>query len=130
MPEEPRIELVREGAVAVLFLHHPPGNRLTQTMIQELSRHTAVLEKDSAALAVVIAGAGGQTFCEGLDVAEWSALSAKEAQSAIQRGFEALWALEHLTKPSIAALEGGCRGVVGGRDERHVDLHGCSASTA
>lgn len=111
MPEEPRIELVREGPVAVLFLQHPPGNRLTQGMLQELSRQVAALEKDSAALAVVVAGAGGQTFCEGLDLAEWSGLTPKDAQSALQRGFEALWALEHLTKPTIAAIEGGCRSV-------------------
>lgn len=111
MPDEPRIELVREGPVAILFLQHPPGNRLTQSMIQELSAHVAALEKDDTALAVVVAGAGGQTFCEGLDLDEWSRLNPKDAQSALQRGFEALWGLEHLTKPTIAAIEGGCRSV-------------------
>jgi len=111
MPEDARIEVAREGPVAVLFLHHPPKNRLTQAMIQQLSGHVAALEKDGSALAVVVAGAGGHTFCEGLDAAEWSALSPKDAQSALQRGFEALWALEHLTKPTIAAIEGGCRSI-------------------
>jgi enoyl-CoA hydratase len=109
MPAESRIELVHEGPVAVLFLHHPPENRLTQAMVRELSGHVAAIEKDDGVLAVVVAGAGGQTFCEGLDLVEWSALSAKDAQSAIQHGFEAFWALEHLTKPTIAAIEGGCR---------------------
>lgn len=111
MPEGPRIELVHEGVVAVLFLHHPPGNRLTQGMIQELSGHIAAIEKDTGTFAVVVAGAGGHAFCEGLDEAEWSTLSGKDAQSAIQRGFEALWSLEHLSKPSLAAIEGGCRSV-------------------
>lgn len=111
VPEEPRIELVREGAVAILFLHHPPENRMTQAMVQELSGHLAALERDNAALSVVVAGAGGHTFCEGLHATEWAALSPKDAQAAIERGFEALAALEHLTKPTIAAVEGECRSI-------------------
>ncbi|HYM38764.1 MAG TPA: enoyl-CoA hydratase/isomerase family protein [Thermoplasmata archaeon] len=111
MPEAPRIDLVREGPIVVLFLDHPPENRLTQAMIHELSAHVAALEKDTAALAVVVAGAGGRTFCEGPDLEEWSGLSAKDAQTALQRGFEAFWALEHLSKPTIAAVEGSCKSV-------------------
>lgn len=109
MPDAARIEMAREGTVAVLFLHHPPGNRLTQAMIQELSARVAGLERDSSANAVVVAGAGKAAFCEGLEAAEWSGLSPADAQTAIQRGFEALWALEHLSKPTVAAIEGGCR---------------------
>lgn len=111
MPEAPRVELAREGRVGILVLHHPPENRLTQGMIQELSGHLAVLEKDDASLAVVLTGAGKETFCHGLDTREWSGLTPKDAQSAIQRGFEAFWGLEHLAKPTIAAIEGGCRSV-------------------
>ncbi len=110
MADEARVEIVREGAVAVLFLHHPPENRLTQPMFQELSVHAAALEKDAGALAVVVTGAGKDTFCQGLEPTEWSGLTPKDAQVAIQRGFEALWALEHLSKPTVAAIEGGCRG--------------------
>ena len=111
MPDEARVEIEREGPVAILALHHPPGNRLTQSMVQGLSAHLLALEKDSAVLAVVVTGAGGRTFCDGLDLQEWASLPPKDAQSALQRGFEALWALEHLTKPTIAAIEGGCRSI-------------------
>ena len=95
--------------MAILSLHHPPGNRLTQSMVQELASQLPGLEKDPGILAVVLTGSGGRTFCEGLDAREWSSFPPREAQSAIQRGFEALWALEHLTKPTIAAIEGSCR---------------------
>ena len=111
MPEPSGIELVREGPVAILFLNHPPENRLTQAMFQQLSAQVAALEKDDATLAVVVAGAGGRTFCEGPDLTEWSALTPKDAQASLQRGFDALWALEHLSKPTIAAIEGPCRSV-------------------
>jgi enoyl-CoA hydratase/carnithine racemase len=110
MPDPPRIQRVQEAPVAILFLDHPPGNSLTQSMFRELLDHVAAIEKDGTFLAVVVAGAGGRTFSEGLDTEEWSGLSPKDAQTAIQRGFEALWALEHLTKPTIAAIEGTCRG--------------------
>ncbi len=110
MPDEARIEEAREGPVALLTLRHPPANRITQVMVQQLATHVADLEKDPAVLAVVVAGSGGRTFSDGLETGEWALFSPKDAQSAIQRGFEALWALEHLTKPTIAAVEGACRG--------------------
>jgi enoyl-CoA hydratase/carnithine racemase len=111
MPDEARVEMAREGPVAVLSLAHPPGNRLTQPMVQELSSHLGGIEKDATLLAVVVTGKGGRTFCDGLEVEEWASFSPKDAQSALQRGFEALWSLEHLTKPTIAAIEGRCRSV-------------------
>ena len=111
MPEDTRIRVRRDGPVAVLSLDHPPENRLTQSRVQVLSARVADLEKDDGARAVVVTGSGDRAFCDGLDLEEWASLTPKEAQSAIQRGFEALWALEHLTKPTIAAVEGGCRSV-------------------
>ena len=110
MPNAARVAMVREGPVAVLALDHPPGNRLTQSMLQDLFSLVNGLEKDADILVVVVTAKGGRAFCEGLDEVEWAAFSPKEAQSALQRGFEALWALEHLTKPTIAAIEGSCRG--------------------
>ncbi len=111
MAEESRVEIVREGPVALLVLRHPPENRMTQSMVDELATHVAGLEKDPGIRAVVVAGEGGREFCAGLDEEEWAALTPKDAQAAIQRGFEATWGLEHLTKPTLAAIEGTCHSV-------------------
>jgi len=43
-------------------------------------------------------------------MAEWSRLSQKAAQDEMSRGQDAFWALEHLTKPTIAAIAGAARG--------------------
>ncbi len=110
MPDDATVDLRREGGVTVLSLTNPPGNRLTQGMVQNLAAHLTALAKDDGALALVVTGAAGGTFCEGLDPQEWASFPPKDVQAAIQRGFEALWALEHLAKPVIAAIEGGCRG--------------------
>ncbi len=129
MPDDARIELTRDGPVAVLTLRHPPGNRITQAMLQELAGHVATLEKDPEAAAVVVTGAGGRTFSEGLESAEWAAFSPKDAQTAIQAGFEALWALERLAKPTVAAIEGACRGA-GAELALACDLRFASESAA
>ncbi len=110
MPGMPRLRLDREAAVAVLSLENPLENRLTQAMVLQMSSQVADLEKEDAVRAVIVQGAGGAAFCDGVDPREWAGLSPKDAQAAIQRGFEALYALEHLTKPTIAAVEGPCRG--------------------
>ncbi len=111
MGEAPCVEIDRDGPVALLVLHHPPENRLTRSMVDGLAVHAAALEKEAAVRAVVLTGAGGQAFSAGLDEDEWASLSPKDAQGAIQRGFEATWALEHLTKPTLAAIEGACHSV-------------------
>ncbi len=111
MTDSGSIDVTRDGPVAVLSLDHPPGHRLTQAMVQALSSHVAALEKDTEVRSVILTGTGGRAFCEGLDTEEWASFSPKDAQSALQRGFEALWGLEHLPKPAIAAVEGSCLGV-------------------
>ncbi len=111
MPHGPRIEVVKEGPVAILFLDNPPRNLLTRGMLAELESQVADLEKDDEVRAVILTGEGEAEFSGGLDMAEWSSLDPKRAQDEITRGQRALWALEHLTKPTIAAISGVCRGV-------------------
>jgi len=41
---------------------------------------------------------------------EWASLAPKDAQDWITRGQDAFWALEHLTKPVVAAIAGIARG--------------------
>lgn len=105
------VRLVREGAVAVVVLDQPPGNRVSQEMVASLSEAVSVLEGDGQVRAVIVTGAGNASFCEGLDFGEWSGLTPKEAQDALQAGFSAFWGLEHLTKPTVAGIEGPCLGV-------------------
>ena len=104
------VRLDREGAVVVVVLESPPGNRLTQGMVASLSEAVSALEGDGQVRAVIVTGSGSASFCEGLDLGEWSRLTPKEAQDALQAGFTAFWGLEHLTKPTVAAIGGACYG--------------------
>ena len=78
MPNAARVAMVREGPVAVLALDHPPGNRLTQSMLQDLFSLVNGLGKAADILVVVVTAKGGRAFCEGLDEVEWAAFSPKE----------------------------------------------------
>lgn len=108
-PMTSRIRIARDGNVAQILLDDPPENRLARSSIAGLRSATTDLEGDAAIGAVVVTGAGA-TFSRGLDLTEWSELSSKESLDALQLGFEAYWALEHMTKPTIAAMEGDAIG--------------------
>jgi len=110
MPTEARFRIEAKDRVAALWIDNPPRNLLRLSMISELPGLVEALEKDDAIRAVVVSSAGPAHFSSGVDMEEWSTLAPKEAQEAIRRGQDALWALEHLTKPTIAALAGVVRG--------------------
>src|SRR5256886_559690 len=110
MPDAPRFRVTREGAVVVLWVENPPRNLLSLSMVTDLAARVADLEKDDSVRATVLTGAGHANFCVGLDMDEWSRLSPKAAQDEMSRGQDAFWALEHLTKPTIAAIAGAARG--------------------
>lgn len=110
MPSVPRVRLEKSEHLAVLSFENPPRNALTLSMISDLASRIPELEKDDAVRAVVVAGAGGLLFSSGIDIDEWAKLSPKEGQEWVTRGQDAFWALEHLTKPSVAAVVGMARG--------------------
>ncbi|MGQ0798373.1 MAG: enoyl-CoA hydratase/isomerase family protein [Methanobacteriota archaeon] len=110
MPATSKIEVVRDDGVAMLLLDNPPLNLVTRDMIRTLVERVAALEKDGAVRTVVVTGAGARHFSGGLDMHEWAGLSTKDAQEEVRRGQDATWALEHLTKPTVAAIQGMCRG--------------------
>ena len=108
MPE-PSLRVERSEGVATLWLDRPPLNLLTLGFVDDLARAVGDLEADDGIRAAVVSGAGTH-FSGGIDLREWSALPPKEAQAAITRGSDAFWSLEHLTKPTVAAVVGLCRG--------------------
>ncbi|MCI4371554.1 MAG: enoyl-CoA hydratase/isomerase family protein [Thermoplasmata archaeon] len=103
-----RVEIA--DGIATARVDNPPRNLLTLAMVSELAARVPDLEKDESVRAIVVAGAGPADFSSGIDMVEWAKLAPKDAQSWITRGQDALWALEHLTKPVVAAVHGAARG--------------------
>jgi enoyl-CoA hydratase/carnithine racemase len=105
-----RVRIEKERSVAAMWIENPPRNALSLSMISDLASRVSDLEKDETVRAIVVAGDGGLTFSSGLDVEEWAKLPPKEAQEWVTRGQDAFWSLEHLTRPTIAAVSGTARG--------------------
>lgn len=110
MPKGMRIRVEKDGGVAVLWIDNPPRNLIPLRLISDLAGLLPELEKDDAVRSIVVAGAGHADFSAGLDMAEWSKLSPKEGQDWLTRGQDTFLALEHLTKPTVAAVVGVARG--------------------
>src|SRR3989442_12835273 len=106
MPSTTRVRIETAEPVAVLWIETPPRNTLRLSMISEMMSRVSELEKDESVRAVVVAGAGGLVFSSGMDIEEWAKLPPKEAQEWVTHGQDAFWALEHLTKPTVAAVKG------------------------
>jgi len=105
-----RLRIEKEGSVASLWIENPPRNALSLAMISDLASLVSDLEKDETVRAVVVAGHGSHLFSSGLDIEEWAKLPPKEAKEWVTRGQDTFWSLEHLTRPTIAAVSGIARG--------------------
>ncbi|MDQ0188224.1 enoyl-CoA hydratase [Alicyclobacillus cycloheptanicus] len=102
---EVRIE--REQEIAVLTLDNPPMNVLSLDMSRQILEAVQELEHDRSVVAVVLTGAGDRAFMAGADIKEFTGFIAdKKAGSAAEAFDETMQRLHHLSKPTVAALNG------------------------
>jgi enoyl-CoA hydratase len=104
------VRLEASGAVAFLRLNRPPVNALDELALSELASAVAQIESNAAVRVVVIASAIAGTFCAGGDLKYWPRQYAHAAGAVSDAGQRTFAALEHLTRPSIAAIQGAVIG--------------------
>ena len=96
----------RHGAVATLILNRPKAlNSLDSATLEALYACCAEIAAEPAVRAVVVTGEG-RAFAAGADIAEMREHGAREAQAFSRLGHRALAALEDLSVPTIAAVNG------------------------
>ena len=88
-----------DGDVAVVTLNSPPVNALSTAMRAQLVAALQRAEADNAVSAVVLIGAG-RGFSGGADITEFNKPPASPSLH------DLLVAMEHMTKPVVAALHG------------------------
>jgi len=103
------VDVAREGPVALVTLNRPPVNALSPELMDRLSASMHDLAADEDVRVVVLTGAG-RAFCAGGDVAAFAAMDDDELMEAIRAGQRLVWDLEHLDRPTIAAVNGACLG--------------------
>lgn len=98
------VETSRQGAVALVILNRPPVNALSQELSKELVgafRECA----DPKVRAVVVTGE--PHFAAGADITGFQAAFESGTDDSLAGALtEAIWALESLEKPTIAAVRG------------------------
>ncbi|MEK6852051.1 MAG: enoyl-CoA hydratase-related protein [Candidatus Thermoplasmatota archaeon] len=109
MPPDGTVDVAREGSVAVVALNRPPVNALSPELMDRLSGAMHDLEGDADVRVVVLTGAG-KVFCAGGDIAAFAGMDDDELMTAIRAGQRLVWDVEHLDRPTIAAVNGACLG--------------------
>jgi enoyl-CoA hydratase/carnithine racemase len=108
------VSSVRDGAVAVVTIHHPPVNALSAALLEELEAEVEALDADDDVRAIVLRGAGEKAFVAGADISEFPSLreAVEEAhESGSARGIQRLGArMDAARTPFVAAIHGFCLG--------------------
>ncbi len=99
------------GAVGLLTLNRPERlNAINRRMIDELNAALDAVEGDDGVRALVVAGAG-RAFCSGFDLkdgAETPKHGVADWRPVLQRDFDIIMRFWHLSRPTIAAVQGYC----------------------
>ena len=114
MAADGRVDVGREGRVALVMIDRPPVNALSVAMLDRLGQAIRALDGEKDVRAVVLTGAGDRAFCAGGDIDEFAAMDNEALLTAIRAGQRLVWDLEHLEKPTIAAVNGACLGAGNG----------------
>lgn len=106
------IELELHGPVALLRLNRPAvHNVVSSATIQRFEEHLATLDEHAEIVALILTGAGEETFCAGSDLAEITQLEkASDALPWMRRMQRILERLQSGPRVVLAALNGGAYG--------------------
>ncbi len=101
------LRLEMHGAVATVVIAREKAlNALNRQTLTELRAVLAELDADQAVRAIVLTGAGDKAFVAGADISEMREMGPAEARAFAMVGHSVGHALERLSKPVIAAVNG------------------------
>lgn len=99
--------LEKQEGIATVTVNRPKAlNAINEEMLRELTACFAALESDKDVKVVIITGAGEKAFVAGADIGHMQDLSAVAAREFALLGQKAMNAIEHCSKPVIAAVNG------------------------
>jgi enoyl-CoA hydratase len=106
MTESP-VLVEHDGALSKLTINRPAAlNALNRATLEALGRGIEAVRARAETGCVIVTGAGEKAFVAGADIAEMSALSPVEGQAFAELGQRVFGALESLSVPVIAAVNG------------------------
>jgi len=97
----------RDGGVGTLTINRPASlNALNADTLQAIARQLSVLASDVELRCLIVTGAGEKAFVAGADISEMVEMDEARGRAFAQTGQGALAALEALSIPTIAAVNG------------------------
>jgi len=112
-PSRSKLSASIDGPIATLAIDNPAKhNALDLDMWRALPGLVESLDRDERVRAIVLRGAGTESFASGADIAEFETVRADAEDG---RRYEAIneaafWAVAHCSKPVIAMIRGFCLG--------------------
>ena len=85
-------------------------NALSAELLRELKEVFEKLSRTESVRAVIVTGTGPKAFVAGADIAALRGIGPKEAADFANLGHSAMNAIDHCSKPVIAAVNGFCLG--------------------
>ena len=96
--------------VTVVTLNNPPLNLVTLGLCRELRETLSKLEQDDEVRVIVLTGSGKRAFCVGSDIKEFPEVWDDVIGKKLEQENLTFNAVELLSKPVIAAMEGNVLG--------------------
>lgn len=104
---ETGLRVERRGRTALLVLDRPDRhNALDRTLVHAIGDAARSVDRDPEVRSVVITGAGGRAFCAGADLRERRGMTEDEVREMLHLYRSEFGAVDRLSKPVIAALDG------------------------
>lgn len=100
------LSLERDGNVAMITMNRPPANRLNVKSYEDLNTVFTELSKDETVGAIVLTGAGEESFAAGLDVKEVVGNSVAWINNLGKNVLMTMETIANIDKPTVAALFG------------------------
>ena len=96
-----------DGGIAIITFNRPAAlNAMNPETIKELTDAADVCKNSDEIKVLILTGSGEKAFVAGADIAALQKMRPQEALTFIECGQEAFRAIETLSKPSIAAING------------------------
>jgi enoyl-CoA hydratase len=107
MPYQNLIAEVVDHILYVTINRAEKLNALNRQTIEELAAVVGFAEENAEVRGVILTGAGPKAFVAGADISEFAGLSQEEGEALARKGQTAVFdAIEHATKPFVAAVNG------------------------
>ena len=101
------ILLTHENGILTITINRPDKlNALNTETIQEIGLAIEQAGSDESVKGVIFTGSGSKAFVAGADISEFTTLTFEQGKELSASGHKVFDAIEHFTKPVIAAING------------------------